>query len=80
MGLAELVIMFTAMSTSSWILIGFFNNCTEVLKNEQFLEYFRTFMEYKEKIPENQDGVPSKKSVQSSLKMCALNIRKTSLL
>ena len=44
MGLAELAIMFTAMSTSSWILIGLFNNFTEALKNGQFLEYFRTFM------------------------------------
>lgn len=61
MGLAELAIMFTAMSTSSWILIGLFNNFTEMLKNKQFLEYFRTFMEYKEKIFENQDGVPCEK-------------------
>lgn len=57
MGLAELAIMFTAMSTSSWILIGLFNNISEAMKNGQFLEYFRTFMEYKEKIPENQDGI-----------------------
>jgi len=57
MGLAELAIMFTAMSTSSWILIGLFNNFTEALKNGQFLEYFRTFMEYKEKIPEDQEGI-----------------------
>lgn len=57
MGLAELAIMFTAMSTSSWILIGLFNNFTEALKNGQFLEYFRTFMEYEEKIPEDQKGI-----------------------
>lgn len=57
MGLAELAIMFTAMSTSSWILIGLFNNFTEALKNGQFLEYFCTFMEYEEKIPEDQDGI-----------------------
>lgn len=57
MGLAELAIMFTAMSTSSWILIGLFNNFTEALKNGQFLEYFRTFMEYEERIPEDQDGI-----------------------
>lgn len=56
MGLAELAIMFTAMSTSSWILIGIFNNISQAMKNGQFLEYFRTFVEYKEKIPENQDG------------------------
>lgn len=57
MGLAELAIMFTAMSTSSWILIGMFNNIGEAMKNGQFLEYFRTFMEYREKIPEDQDGI-----------------------
>ncbi len=57
MGLAELAIMFTAMSTSSWILIGLFNNLAEAMKNGQFLEYFRGFMEYKEKIPEDSDGI-----------------------
>ncbi len=57
MGLAELAIMFTAMSTSSWILIGLFKNFSEALKNGQFLEYYRTFMEYKEKIPEDKDGI-----------------------
>lgn len=57
MSLAELAIMFTAMSTSSWILIGLFGHISEALKNGQFLEYFRTFMEYKETIPEDQEGM-----------------------
>lgn len=57
MGLAELAIMFTAMSTSSWILIGMFNNIVDAMKNGEFLEYFRTFVEYEEKIPEDQDGI-----------------------
>ncbi len=57
MDLAELAIMFSAMNTSSWMLFCMFNNITEALKNGQFLEYFRTFMEYKEKIPEDQDGI-----------------------
>lgn len=65
MGLAELAIMFTAMSTSSWILIGMFNNITEAMKNGEFLEYFRTFMEYQEKIPENQDGIIPDAKVRS---------------
>lgn len=65
MGLAELAIMFTAMSTSSWILIGMFNNFMEAMKNGQFLEYFRTFMEYEEKIPENQDGIMPGEKVRS---------------
>lgn len=65
MGLAELAIMFTAMSTSSWILIGMFNNIMEAMKNGEFLEYFRTFMEYKEKIPEDQDGILPEEKVHS---------------
>lgn len=65
MGLAELAIMFTAMSTSSWILIGIFNNVIDALKNGEFLEYFRTFMEYKEKIPEDQDGIQPEEKVHS---------------
>lgn len=65
MGLAELAIMFTAMSTSSWILIGMFNNFMEAMKNGQFLEYFRSFMEYKEKIPEDQDGIIPEKKVHT---------------
>lgn len=65
MGLAELAIMFTAMSTSSWILLGMFNNFMEAMKNGQFLEYFRTFMEYEEKIPEDQDGIIPEEKVRS---------------
>lgn len=65
MGLAELAIMFTAMSTSSWILIGLFNNIVEAMKNGEFLEYFRAFMEYKEKIPEDQDGIIPEEKVHS---------------
>ena len=57
MDLAELAIMFSAMNTSSWMLFCMFNNITEAMKNGQFLEYFRTFMEYREKIPEDQDGI-----------------------
>ena len=57
MSLAELAIMFSAMNTSSWMLFCMFNNITEAMKNGQFLEYFRTFMEYEEKIPEDMDGI-----------------------
>lgn len=65
MGLAELAIMFTAMSTSSWILIGMFKNIMEAMKNGEFLEYFRTFMEYEEKIPEDQSGIIPDEKVRS---------------
>jgi ATP-binding cassette subfamily B protein len=55
--LAELAIMFTAMVTCSWILIGLFESVQFTLKNGRFLEYFRAFMEYEEKIPEDGDGI-----------------------
>ena len=65
MELSELAILFSAMSTSSWILIGLFNNITEAMKNGEFLDYFRTFVEYKEAIPEDQDGVVPEEKVHS---------------
>jgi ATP-binding cassette subfamily B protein len=65
LGLAELAIMFTAMVTCSWILIGLFGNIQNALKNGRFLEYFRTFMEYEEKIPEDQDGIMPDEHVNS---------------
>jgi ATP-binding cassette subfamily B protein len=65
MGLAELAIMFSAMSTSSWILIGLFRNIGDALKNGRFLEYFRYFISYKEVIPEDQDGLIPDKKVRS---------------
>lgn len=65
MELGELAVMFTAMSASSWILIGVFNNINEALKNGEFLEYYRTFMEYEEKIPEDQDGIIPEEKVYS---------------
>lgn len=57
MDLSELAIMFSTMSVSSWILIEIFNCVIENLKNCQFVQYYQSFMQYQEKIPEDQDGV-----------------------
>jgi ATP-binding cassette subfamily B protein len=65
MTLAELAIMFSAMSTSSWIIIGLFENISEALKNGKFLEYFRSFLTYKEVIPEDQDGIIPEEKIHS---------------
>jgi ATP-binding cassette subfamily B protein len=65
MGLAELAVMFSAMSTSSWIIIGLFGNVSDALKNGKFLEYFRTFTGYKEVIPEDQDGIIPEEKIRS---------------
>ncbi|MCL2697240.1 MAG: ABC transporter ATP-binding protein/permease, partial [Oscillospiraceae bacterium] len=65
LGLAELAIMFTAMVTCSWILIGLFENVQNALKNGRFLAYFHAFMEYEEKIPEDGDGIMPDEHVNS---------------
>jgi ATP-binding cassette subfamily B protein len=65
MGLAELAIMFSAMSTSTWIIIGLFGHISDALKNGKFLEYFRTFITYKEVIPEDQDGIIPDSKIRS---------------
>lgn len=57
LALAELAIMFSVMVTSTWILINLFNALLETFKNGLFIEYLRTFLEYEEKIPEDQDGI-----------------------
>jgi len=57
LGLAELAVMFSAMVSCSWILINLFGNVTEAMKNGEFLKYFRGFMEYEEKIPEDSGGI-----------------------
>ncbi|GHV40409.1 multidrug ABC transporter permease [Clostridia bacterium] len=64
MNLADLAIMLSAMTTFSWILIGLVDNVLNALKNGVFLEYFRGFMEYEEKIAEDQDGIMPERSIR----------------
>ena len=65
MNLAELAIMFSAMVPCSWILVGLSENIREAFRNGQFLEHFRGFMEYKEAIPEDQDGILPERNITS---------------
>jgi len=65
MNLAELAIMFSAMVPCSWILVGLSENIREAFQNGQFLEHFRGFMEYKETIPEDQDGIIPDRNISS---------------
>lgn len=58
--LAQLTIMTSLMVAMTWILIGVFENIMMVLKNAVFINNMRSFLEYKEEIPEDQDGdIPS---------------------
>lgn len=55
--LAELTVMTSLMVSATWILIGLFENIMNMIKNGMFISNLRTFLEYKEEIPENQDGL-----------------------
>ncbi|SFU54107.1 ABC transporter ATP-binding protein [Butyrivibrio sp. M55] len=58
--IAELTVMTGQMMAMAWILILLFNDFVTVNKNVIFLNDLRFFLEYEEKIPENQDGlIPS---------------------
>ncbi len=63
--LSDLAIIFATMSTTSWILIGLFNNITDSLKNGLAVDYVKAFLHYKESISEDQDGVIPEKTIES---------------
>ena len=56
MSLAQLAVITSMMVSTTWILIGFTDSLTALFKNGLFIEYLRTFLEYKEKIPEDSEG------------------------
>lgn len=55
--LAELTVLSSLMVSATWILIGLFQDIMETIKNGLFVKNLRDFMEYEEKIPEDQDGI-----------------------
>ncbi len=57
MSLAELAVLTSMMVSTTWILIGFTESLTKLFKNGLFIEYLRTFIDYKAKIPEDQGGL-----------------------
>lgn len=63
--LAQLTIMTSLMVAMTWILIRVFESIMEILKNGVFINNLRTFLEYEETIPEDQDGDMPEKELQS---------------
>lgn len=63
--LAEITVMTSLMVAATWILIMFFNNIMELMKNGVFINNLRTFMEYEEEIPEDYDGIMPDKDFES---------------
>lgn len=65
MSLAQLSVITSMMVSTTWILIGFTEALTELFKNGLFIEYLRSFAEYKERIPEDTDGADPGTEIRS---------------
>ena len=63
--LAQLTVMSGLMVAMTWILIGLFEDVMAIMKNGLFINNLRGFLEYKEMIPEDQEGVLPKKEFES---------------
>lgn len=59
--LAQLTIMTSLMVAATWILIRLFEDITKLIKNGLFINNLRGFLEYEEKIPEDQKGIVPEK-------------------
>lgn len=55
--LPDLTVMTSLMVAMTWMLIRVFENIMVIMKNGMFVNNFRSFLEYKEAIPEDQDGL-----------------------
>ena len=65
MSLAQLAVITSMMVSTTWILIGFTESLTALFKNGLFIEYLRTFLDYKEKIPEDYSGIDPGNEIKS---------------
>lgn len=54
--LAQLTVMTSLMVAMTWILIRLFEDIMAIMKNGLFINNLRGFLEYEEKIPEDQKG------------------------
>ncbi len=65
MSLAQLAVITSMMVSTTWILIGFTESLTNLFRNGLFMEYLRTFLDYKEKIPEDSPGIDPGREIKS---------------
>ena len=65
MTLPQLAVLTSMMVSTTWILIGFTDSVTASFKNGLFVDYLRTFLEYKERIPEDYDGADPGTQIKS---------------
>ncbi len=65
MSLAQLSVITSMMVSTTWILIGFTDSLNKCFKNGLFIDYLKSFLEYKEKIPEDYKGIECPKEIES---------------
>jgi len=65
MSLSQLAVLTSMMVSTTWILIGFTESVTACFKNGLFMDYLKTFLEYKERIPEDYDGADPGVKIES---------------
>lgn len=63
--LSQMAVLSSIMVSSTWILIGLFNSLLETMKNGLFIKNLKGFMEYKEVIPEDLDGIIPEGNISS---------------
>lgn len=63
--LSDFGVLASAMVSASWILIGLADQINTTIKNSLYIENLHTFLDYKPKISENQDGLMPSKEVSS---------------
>lgn len=63
--LAELTVLSSVMVAATWILIGLFDDIMATIKNGLFVKNLKDFMEYEEKISEDQDGIMPSETIES---------------
>mgnify|MGYP001004899826 CR=1 FL=1 len=60
---SDFVVLANAAVSTTWMLINFTNSLNSTFANALYIDNLKMFLEYKEKIPENQPGLPAPKEV-----------------
>jgi ATP-binding cassette subfamily B protein len=63
--LAQMAVLTSVMVTASWVWLGVIDAINTCAKNALYMMNLRTFLEYKEKIPEDSDGIMPSDQIES---------------
>lgn len=68
LNIADFVVLATAIVGATNILLGLMDNILSSIQNGLFINNFKTFLKYNEKISENQDGINPEKAYKLEFK------------